>query len=392
MKEKLKLLPGIVFILCIYSLCALFYFNPKQEYSELEKRKLQTLPKLKASTFLSEKFQNEYENYLSDHFPKRELFVNLKSRTDILLGKRDINDVYVGKDDYIIEKFSDDDFKEELVDDNAWYMVNLLCAMQDKYGEGHVNCILIPAKDRVMKDRLPSYAKPYDTSYVYSLFEKYEQEFGTKLKCIYDFSDILYAHKNENIYYKTDHHWTTLGAYYAYEEYKKLQGETAPPWSDYDKKVVSKDFYGTSYNKLQIKLSPDEIIKATLKGAKEPLSVSNGIGKEEKAMEGLYVTSELETADKYNYFLGGNYDLVHIKTGVENEKTLLLIKDSFSNSFVPFLTQDYGHIYMLDPRYMSVKMKNYLKGIELENEITDVLVMMNMQKFMQNKDMWRTEE
>ena len=104
------------------------------------------------------------------------------------------------------------------------------------------------------------------------------------------------------------------------------------------------------------------------------------------------MASELETADKYNYFLGGNYDLVHIETGVENEKALLLIKDSFSNSFAPFLTQDYGHIYMLDPRYMSVKMKNYLKGIELENEITDVLVMMNMQKFMQNKDMWRTEE
>ena len=160
MKDKLKLLPGIVFILCIYRLCALFYFNPKREYSELEKRKLQTLPKLKASTFLSEKFQNEYENYLSDHFPKRELFVKLKSRTDILLGKRDINDAYVGKDDYIIEKFSDDDFKEELVDDNAWYMVNLLCTMQDKYGEGHVNCILIPAKDKVMKDRLPSYVKP----------------------------------------------------------------------------------------------------------------------------------------------------------------------------------------------------------------------------------------
>ena len=89
---------------------------------------------------------------------------------------------------------------------------------------------------------------------------------------------------------------------------------------------------------------------------------------------------------------GSNYDLVHIETGINNGKTLLLIKDSFSNSFVPFLTQDYEHIYMLDPRYVSVKMKIYRKGIEMQNEITDVLVMMNMEKFMQNKDMWRVEE
>lgn len=392
MKNKLKILPGVVFILCIYSICVVTFFYPKQECSELEKRQLQTMPKFKIGTFLSEKFQNEYEKYLSDHFPKRELFVNLKSRADILLGKREINDVYVGKDDYIIEKFSDADFDEELVDDNAWYMVYLLSTMQEEYGEEHVNCILIPAKGRVMKDRLPSYAKPYDTSYVYSLFETYEKEFECKLNCIYDFTDVLYAHKNEEIFYKTDHHWTTLGAYYAYEEYKKMQGETAKPWSDYEKKVVSKDFYGTSYNKLQIKLSPDEIITATLKGAKEPFSVSNGIGKEMQEMKGLYMPSELETADKYNYFLGGNYDLVHIETGIKNGKTLLLIKDSFSNSFVPFLTQDYAHIYMLDPRYMSVKMKIYRKGIERQNEITDVLVMMNMEKFMQNKDMWRVEE
>ena len=207
--------------------------------------------------------------------------------------------------------------------------------------------------------------------------------------------------KDEYIYYLTDHHWTMRGAGYAYDELMKETGASGSPYDnskavsdraadvpdgsdDYSKsvtsKVVSSDFLGTDYNRIHYYKKKDEISCPEVLEASAASMDINDSG-EIKHKDSIYDEEALKTADKYNYYLSGNYSEITIRTNASSDKTLLLIKDSYSNSLIPYLCREYKTIIMIDPRYVSSSVSGYIpEGIKPD----DVLIVYNEEKFMQD--------
>jgi hypothetical protein len=363
--------------------------SPKSEYSLAEKRALQQKPEWNRKNCLNGKFQDEYETYLSDQFVGRSSFVKLKTEIGLLFGENEINDVYVGKDGYLLEKYAKEDFDSDWVTGNIWYLSDFLNLMLQDYGEAHVRCLFIPSKANVLTNKLPKYAEIYDTSYV---VENLKKDLKKNLDMdvnvntvITDLTDILQTHQEEYIYYRTDHHWTTKGAFYAYETYLKSLGEKAASLDSYEFIQVSDDFYGTTFDKVQAAGRADTI--SALQTKNRTLQLRFYDGETTKKSNSYYDNEALATQDKYNYFLGGNTAQIRISTGTKNGKTLLLIKDSYSNSFVEYLEKNYETIYMIDLRYVRKDIYTQMDEISKKDEITDVLVMYNMEKFMQDNNL-----
>lgn len=188
------------------------------------------------------------------------------------------------------------------------------------------------------------------------------------------------AIKQEYIYYRTDHHWTTLGACYAYSAWAEKTGQASSHKLDYYKReTVFTDFYGTTYKKAPVNVPADSV----------ELFHNRGDNKARVNMDDGAVTSDSiyfkeaasERWNRYEIFFSKNTFQIEVNTRADTGKTILLIKDSFANCFVPFLTEDYDRIIMIDYRYGKIPVGTILN---IHKEITDVLVLFQTEKFMQN--------
>ena len=229
MKKKVRMVQSLVLIVFIVLFAFITLVTPKSDFSEAENRALQTRPELSLDAVKSGDFQTNYENYLSDQFFGRELFVNLKTRGSRLLGKKDINGVYVGKDDYLIEKHSYGDYDEDRVNSNIEALADFMNRMTAKYGKEHTCLMFVPAKDAAMSNKLPAFAKPLDTSLITEKMSKLLDDGGAGADVMLDLTETMKSHEDEYIYFRTDHHWTMRGAYYGYCDYAMKMGLTLHP-------------------------------------------------------------------------------------------------------------------------------------------------------------------
>jgi hypothetical protein len=238
---------------------------------------------------------------------------------------------------------------------------------------------------------LPDNAVAFDSAFVAEAVADALDEDGGNVSddVLLDLTDTLSEHSSEYIYYRTDHHWTTLGAYYAYAAYKTMRAESPTPLAQYKTSAVATDFYGTTYDKIQRKETADTIYKYELANADDVVSVEFDDG--EMVWDSCYDESFLSQKDKYSFFFGGNTAKIKITTQADNGKCLLLLKDSFSNSFVEFLIPDYEYIYMIDLRYTQDDVYTLMDEIDAEHTISDVLVMYNTEKFMQDSNLWKMD-
>lgn len=388
-KYIVSLLCCIVFCLFLAGGGVISIVTPKENFSVEEKRALQEIPDISRKACLSGEFQKDYENYLSDHFILRPFWVKMKTKTEMLLGKDELNGVYIGKDNYLIEKYGSDDFDDEWVTGNIWCLSDFLNMMINEYGEDHVRCLFVPSKANAIPNKLPYFTKPYNTSFISEKLQKdlkENLEFPVHVdKVIRDLTPVMQQHQDEYIYYRTDHHWTTRGAYYAYEAYKNSLGKKAKPLSSYRFNEVTQSFYGTTFDKVQVAGKPDQIMSLQMSEKKRILWYDDG--EKKWTTDTFYDKKSLTGRDTYNYFLGGNVARIRISTGTKNKKNLLLLKDSYSNSFVPYLDEDFENIFMIDLRYVRKDIFTILDQINKKHEITDVLVMYNTEKFMQDNHM-----
>ncbi|MDE5965584.1 MAG: hypothetical protein K2G89_01960 [Lachnospiraceae bacterium] len=363
--------------------------KPETEFSEKENRYLETMPELDVSDILAGDFQKDYEAYINDQFFLRDTLVDFSVGIQRGLGRRDVNGVYIGKDDYLLERYTDEDFKQELMEDNSYFLSVFLNRMIENYGSGHVVCMMVPGKANVLTEKLPSLAEGYHEDTVVSAL----RDLLSAPEILLDVTEQLKSHQEEYIYYRTDHHWTGLGAYYGYRAWAEHTGRTARDMEYYQQETVSEDFYGTTYNKVHLDVLPDSV---TIYHPSEALDISVNKNDGETISDSLYFPEEIkEESDKYRIFLGGNTAKIDIKTGAGTGRTLLLFKDSFANSFVPFLAADYDRIIMVDLRYYS----DSLSGLFLQYpDITDVMVLYNVEKFIEDDavasvlDAWLEEE
>ena len=351
----------IVFALLILVPAVLFVALPDRDFSDKENRVLKSLPTLNAETLTSGKFTSEFETYTADQFPFRDGWVAAKAWSERLSGKTENNDVYFCSDGVLIGHF--DAPSQKQISSNI-YAVNTFA---ENTG-ANVYFSLIPGAVSVWKDKLPANAPAADQ-------QRIIDEIYSQVKCTtVDNSAVLRAHSDEYIYYHTDHHWTSLGAYYGYTALSQALGNTPQPLSAFQPVNVTEDFYGTLYSSSGVRWLPSEPIQRFV--SDEGIKVTQLSG--EKSQEGvMYDTSKLEVKDKYSYFFGGNTALMRIDTKVPGNSSLLVIRDSYSDCELPFLTADYSTIYVMDLRYYKENVQNFIA----ENKIDDVVINYSVTNF-----------
>ncbi|MBE5902436.1 MAG: hypothetical protein E7280_11130 [Lachnospiraceae bacterium] len=341
-----------------------YIISPDVKFSEDENRYLKGQPEFSASALFSGDYTNGMNDYATDQFPLRSIAITVKTQAQKLVGVKDSNGVYFGKGGYLMLKKTPSEFKEK----KFWNNLKAVESFATRNPDMPVSVLLAPTAAGVYTGRLPEFAVDYhqiDTlKAVKSRLKKVKN-----VKFVDSYSE-LQEHLREDLYYRTDHHWTTKGAYYGYQAF--CEAWDLDPVS-YNTKKVSDDFYGTLYSKVLAAGTKGDTVEAPI--IKEKLTVSHQMGK--TVTDSLYDETKLKVKDKYQYFLGGNDGEVTIKTDVDNGKHLLVIKDSYANCFLPFLTKHYESIHVVDLRYFNDNLTMYTKA----NEITEALVLYNMNNF-----------
>lgn len=355
----------VMFFVYVGVIILLNILTPVRTFSNEENRELQTMPKFSFLKLKSGEFTKQFDAYIADQFPKRDFFVGVKSKSEMLLGKKENNDVYKGKDGYLMQKFAHEDEKV------AKQKITAINLFFKKIGNVNKYFLLAPNSIEILKDKLP-FDAPVQSEVSYMNEMKKALNGDVKFVDVYN---TLTSKKEEYIYYKTDHHWTTDGAYYAYEKFCEDAGIVRQEKDKFNIKTVTKNFYGTSYSKGGFKDVTPDTIKIY-----EPKEKRNYIVQyldTKTRSNTLYSMKSLKEKDKYAVFFGGNHPLLKITTGVKNSKKLLVIKDSYANSFVPFLTSAYSEIYMVDLRYYDDSVSQLVKS----NKISNVLFLYNTSTF-----------
>lgn len=232
--------------------------------------------------------------------------------------------------------------------------------------------MLVPTKSSVLQDKLPVKAPVIDEE---KLLKDIEGELDKRINFI-SLINFFQSKNDEPVYYKTDHHYTSLGAYYAYEKYIESLGLKAYPLDYFKREAVSEDFLGSQFRKSNYYEGPSETIEKFTPKDKIDLKIIKNEN-EDKIFNSLYDEKFLEKSDKYSFFLGGDDAVVDIKSSVKGAGTLVVVKDSFANSMVPFLTLHFDRIILIDQRYLNIPIKDYIKDIEVDR----VLFLKNIRTF-----------
>lgn len=337
-------------------------------FSDMENRRLEQVPKFSFEKLSKGEFTSNFEKYTSDQFPFRDFFIGIKSNCERILGKKENNDVFLGKDGYLMEKFNKPD------DENLESKIDAINSFSRNNPNTNKYFILVPNSVKVLEDKLPAFA-PVDDELFY--IDKVKSNLDKGIKFI-DIYDELFSKKDEYIYYKTDHHWTSKGAFYAYKRLGESMG-FYPHGNDYfDIKEVTDSFYGSLYSKGRFRNIKGDSIELYIPKKSENCTVE--YYDEKKISNSLYNMESLKEKDKYTVFLNGNHSLLKINTDISNSKKLLIIKDSYANSLVSFLTGHYNEIYMIDLRYFNEDLSKFIK----ENNIDDTLILYNVKTFFED--------
>ena len=333
---------------------------PDRAQSETENRTLAQVPEFSWSALVSGSYTEAVEEYFADQFPLRDGWTGLKARAEQLLGKREFNGVYLCGDTLISKVETP---AEGMVDKNLGYIDRLA-------GKTDANVVLglIPSAAEIWKEKLPAGAGSWDQTNLLAQSQV-------------DFRSALAAHADEPIFYRTDHHWTTLGAFYGANALLDALGKEPLKGNDFTPETASNSFNGTLYSQSGIHwLEPDTM---EFWVAEEGLTVTSWrTGKEEAAS--LYDRTYLEKKDKYSSFLGGNQPLCVIKNeNVTDGSKLLLVRDSYSDALAPFLAQRFSEVHLLDLRYYRAPVSAYAA----ENDIGDIAVVYSVQNFISDVNM-----
>lgn len=355
-----------IFIFLLAASFLIHSFTKTKQYSERENRNLAQKPEITWEKITNGTFMNEYEEYVSDQFAFRDICVVFRSAFSSFLGKSESNGVYKSKNGYLIQ-----DFKKPS-QENMRKQVNAIYDFTKEYSKLKHYIAIVPNAVSVLSDKLPANAPVYDQNlYINEL----KNQIGSDLQFI-DLRKSLTAHKKEYIFYKTDHHWTTLGAWYGYQKIAQDMGLKNGINTKYEVLDVTSAFQGTlSATSGYGTYTYDTI--STYVDKNDDLSTLVYYVEEQEKSPTLYKKEALENRDKYQVFLGGNHPLIEIDTNANSKKTLLIFKDSYANCVIPFLAHDYKKIVVVDPRYYYGDLKELMSS----KKINEVLYLYNADTF-----------
>ena len=381
----------IVFTLFFVGLFALDLITPDRAYSELENTTLSQRPAL---TQLSAKGLNSYftayTKYVKDQVFGRDQWISLQSMVETtLLQKEQNGGILLGREHMMFPRTFGLLSSEERTLPKNTSAVESLC---QRY-PGKVNVLLAPAASDIYPENVPANAPLLDENNYLDPLSAAVQAAGGRFV---DVRGTLTDHKGEYLYYRTDHHWTSLGAYYAYQQLCTALGLTPFDTAAHTAQTADR-FYGTHYSKARTwNAVPDTItwydvdvdefaFVANLQQDKQLAQLGEVVqedGLELLRVDGMMDQRKFEVRDKYAAFMWGNSGYVKIKSSHnlnhQEGKTsrLLLFKDSYANSMIPYLTYNYDEIIVVDLRYMAKSTKELM-----QEEFDDIFVMYNFSTY-----------
>ncbi len=333
----------LVFCALIFAGCIFTFALPDKDFSENENTSLTTLSYVFSGNVVENLFSGELfdraADYFRHQFPLRDEMLELKALSDMALVRYETNGVIYGADGYLIPR--EDNASTAFVGGNA-AAINALLAAFEKDGTDAVFA-LVPRPCDILQKYYPSAysAEPLDKVRNMILDTAPALDLKTALKNAVD--------KGEYVYYKTDHHWTSYGAYIAYCEIMREFGVSPLPLESFEREVVSEEFYGTSWSSVMSPSAEPDTVEFYL--AKDGAELITEVVYENRALDGIYDRTALERKDKYLAFMGGNYGLVAVKAkGADSREKMLIVKDSYANCAVQFLALHYD-LVIVDPRY-----------------------------------------
>lgn len=425
--DKTLAVKVVAFFLMLYVGAAVSFMIPlRPTYSESEKRELKEFPKFSYEAIVSGSYFDDISTWFSDTFPFREQLTKLNTSIKKLSGFDSIaihGDVDLGDEipDVPLEVPVTDEPQTEpqttpettapqttetqtteneeptpdiktqslgaiLVAGNSAYeyynfssklapdFINCVSNIKGAAGnKSNVYTLLIPTSmDITLHD---SIRKDINSSDQKKALDYFNSSFKnvTAVSSIYD---VEKAHKDEYTYFRTDHHWTALGAYYAYEEFCKAKGVTPIPVTDY--LTTSFDgflgtFYSSSGQSSALGDTPDTVV-AYLPRNNVDCTLTEADGKQYK-WDVISDVSSYTSNLKYLTFIGGDQALVTINNlDMTEGSSCLVIKESYGNAFVPFLIPHYKNVYVIDPRHY----KGTLSDFTTNNQVDDIIFLANI--------------
>ncbi|WP_302632653.1 DHHW family protein [uncultured Clostridium sp.] len=349
-----------VFSILVILFTVIDIINSPNEFSELENRKLSQMPILSLKSYIDTSFSSDYEKYINDQFFLRDNWIDLKSRIEYLLGKRENNDIIFGKENYLFKKFTT--FNDEMLKNN----LNSIITFTNNYNK-EVDFFIIPNSYAIYDELTPRYLPLVDQlSLVNSINSYLSLKSNNHINTI-NVAEELLKNKDDYIYYKTDHHWTSYGAYLAYLTYMDYLGLEIVDINNLEKITIN-NFLGTYYNRSKyFKADSDFITYYNILGLHIEID-----GKEQLSLMDL---DKFKGSDKYSAFLWGNNGLTKvINENISEERkgsSILIFKDSYANSFIQFLSYNYEIIDIIDLRYFKESIRNFMK----DKDYNEILIM-----------------
>ena len=370
--KKYSIFITALFCAFIFGFGIAHFALPDRDFSEQENRYLSQFKAPTADTLRSGKFMEDFEDYITDQFPLRDRWIQLKALSERALGKQENNGVYFGADGQtLFAQFSAPD--PDALAQRMGY-VNKLADNLDV----PVYFSIIPDKSYVWADRLPANAPNVDDGWINGTARTLA---GQRLRYI----DLYGALNGDDVFYRTDHHWTTMGAYQGYAALANAMNGSAAAL-DYEPTLVSDSFYGTTYSSSGAGwIKPDEMYTWVPEGGENGRLLVYRYPEGEPVEGSLYDLSRLEVKDKYSMFLGGNQPLCFIHNPEGQNGRLLVVRDSYSDSLAPFLSLDYQEVHLFDLRYNNTSLKQYVANYHIDQ----VLVLYSASNFSTDANLFK---
>ena len=367
--RKDEWLTTILFCTFLGIMPLLFWLLPKAEFSQTEKRFLEKAPVLSAETLSSGKFGNDAEKYMADHLPGRNFFVGLNAYVDLCSGKQVTKDIYVANNNRLVE--APVQWDQMQVDKN----INAISTFAEKLGRP-VEFMLVPSAGWAAKEQIKGLYDPYhDAEIIEDIYNQAKTD-----NVIY--RELLHVFENQpQLYYKTDHHWTSEGAYKAYAAYMEEKGREYPNADQFAVETVD-GFRGTTYSRSALWLTPAESVQLWTYSKNLQVTINGS----EDVHQGAFYKERLKDADMYTVFLNGTQGMIRIDNPDNVGKgSILVIRDSYSSCFAPMLAESYETVILLDMRWTD---QSALELCE-EMDFDDVLICYSLSNFMTDSNFYK---
>lgn len=351
---------GIVSAAAIAGFALINLLMPDRKYSSAEKRSLAAFPGISLNRMIDGSFMEQFEDYEADQFVGRDMWMVFKTAVERLTGKNESQGVYLCSNNYLMERFDEPD--AALMEKTAQAILDF----RKRYEDSETYFLLVPNGISVEKELLPDYALTADqNAYIDRIYEA----IGDQVKT-FDVRGLLQEKKEAvQLYYRTDHHWTTDAAY---EVFLSVAEDMGLVVDKYQSGIVTNTFNGSLTSESGFSAGVLDSISVYL--PENPVDYVVTYVEEQQRTATCYQTDYLEGEDPYQIFFGGNHPQITIDTDADTDRTLLILKDSYANCFVPFLLSSFKQITIVDPRY-------YYDDINLlmqQKQYTDILFLYNV--------------